>query len=119
MAGESHTLRFASGERSRGLARTQVSETNAVQHAQTVTDLRNVAKESNRFAHGHVQHIVNVLAAITHVEYLLFEARAFALFADEFDVGEELHLDRHRAVALTDFAATAGHVERKVRGIEP
>ena len=61
---------------------------------------------------------MDVLAAITHVEYLLFEARAFALFTDEFDVGEKLHLDRHRAVALTDFTATAGHVERKMRGIE-
>ena len=61
---------------------------------------------------------MNVLAAITHVKYLLLEASAFTFFADEFDVGEKLHLDRHRAVALTDFTTTAGHVERKMRGIE-
>ena len=37
----------------------------------------------------------------------LLEARAFALLADQFDIGQELHLDRHGAVALAGFAAAA------------
>ena len=42
------------------------------------------------------------------------EARAFAFVADQFDVGQELHLHRHRAVALAGFAAAAGNIEGKM-----
>ena len=59
---------------------------------------------------------MNILSAIAHFEDAAFEARAAAFFADQFDVGEKLHLDGDGAVALTGFAAAAGHVERKMSG---
>ena len=65
-----------------------------------------------------VQNFVNVLAAIAHFQDLRLVARAFALFADQFDIGEKLHLHGDRAVALAGFAASAGDIEGKVPGAE-
>src|SRR5437764_452742 len=104
MRRELDSLRFTARKRRRRLAQAKITQAYFIQHAQTICDLIYVAEEGDRLAHSHVQNIVNVLAAITHVEDLLFEARAFAFFADEFDVREKLHLDRDRAVALTNFA---------------
>src|SRR5512147_1046497 len=61
---------------------------------------------------------MNVLALIANGEHLRLVTRAFALFADEFDVGEELHLDGNGAVALAGFAASAGDVEGEVSSRE-
>ena len=58
------------------------------------------------------------LPVIANLQHLRLVARAFALLADQFDVRQELHLDRHCAVALAGFAAPAGNVERKVSGAE-
>jgi hypothetical protein len=55
-----------------------------------------------------------ILAAITHVQNLLFETRAFALFANQLDVSEKLHLHGDGAVALANVTTAAGQVERKV-----
>ena len=96
------------------MSQAQITQTNFVEDAQLVNDFRDVAKEGDRFAHGHVQHVIDVLAAIAHVQNLLFEACALAFFADQFHVSEKLHLDGHGAVALANFATTAGHVERKM-----
>ena len=73
-------------------------------------------KKVERFADGQLQNFVNVLAVIADLEHGALEARAAAFFADEFDVGEELHLDGDGAVALAGFAAAAGNVEGKMAG---
>ena len=61
---------------------------------------------------------MNVLAAITNVQHLLLEARALAFFANQFDIGKKLHLDRHSAVALANFTTAARHIKRKVRRLQ-
>ena len=89
----------------------QISESHLVQQPQTVRDFVDVAEERNGFAHGHVQHVVDVLAAIAHVKNLLLEARAFAFLANQLNVSQKLHFDGDGAVALANFAAAARHVE--------
>ena len=42
---------------------------------------------------------MNVPAVIAHGENLRLIARAFALLADQFDIGQKLHFHRDRAVA--------------------
>ena len=49
---------------------------------------------------------MNVFAFIADIENLRLVARAFAVFTDEFDVGEKLHLHGHGAVALARFTST-------------
>src|SRR5688572_27036201 len=108
---ELDALSFTTGKRRRRLAQPQITKTHIVQHAQAVRDLRHFAEERDRLAHGHAQHFVNVLAAVANVENLLFESRALALFTHQLDVGEKLHLDRHRSVTLADLATPAGKIE--------
>ena len=100
------------------MAQPQVTQSDFIQHAQTVRNLRHFAKEADRLAHSHAQHFVNVLAAITNVENLLLESRSFALLANQFDVGEKLHLHCDRAVALANLTTPAGKIEREVRRIK-
>src|SRR6185503_43147 len=105
-------------QRRRGLAQPQVTEPDVIQYAQAVRDLLHFTKETDRLANSHVQHFVNILPAITNVENLLLEARAFALLAHQLDVGKKLHLHGDRAVALANLAAPAWKIEREVRRIE-
>ena len=60
----------------------------------------------------------DVFALVFDVENLVAETRAAAIFAGQFDIGQKLHLDRDRSAALTGLAASAGHVERKMRRVE-
>ena len=59
---------------------------------------------------------MNVFPVIAHFQDAALEARAAAFFADELNVREKLHFHGDGAVALTGFAATAGHVEGKMAG---
>ena len=59
---------------------------------------------------------MNVLALVANLEHLRLVARAFAFVADQFDVGEKLHFDGDRAIALAVLAAAAGNVEGKMSG---
>ena len=61
---------------------------------------------------------MDVLASIANVQNIGLVTRALALFADQLNVGQELHLDGDGAVALANLAAAAGDVERKVPGAE-
>ena len=70
------------------------------------------------FAHGELQHFVNIFVAVAHFQHAALEARAAAFLADQLHVGEELHLHGDRAVALAGFAAAAGDVEGEMAGGE-
>ena len=77
------------------------------------------AKKVKRLAHGHLQHVVNILLLVAHVEHAALVARAAALLADQFHVGQKAHFHGHGAVALARFAAAAGNIEGKMPGSEP
>ncbi len=59
---------------------------------------------------------MNVFPVITDLQNAALEPRAPALFTDEFDVRQKLHLHGDRAVALAGFAAASRHIEGKMPG---
>ena len=61
---------------------------------------------------------MHILAAIAYIQNLLLEARAVAFLTNELYIRKKLHLYRNRAIALANFAATAGQVEGEARRIE-
>lgn len=69
------------------------------------------------FAYGELEDLMDVETLVCDLEDLGLEAGAFAVFANQFDIGEELHFDGDGAVALAGFAATAGDVEGEVAGL--
>ena len=101
------------------LPEAQIAQSYVVEHAQARRDLRMRGEERERLAHGHLQHVVDTFVLAPHLEHAALVARAAALFAHQLHVGEEAHLDRHRAVALARLAAPARNVERKMPGGQP
>ena len=113
---ELDALRFAARERRGRLPEPQVPESDVVEHFEPVHQLRRRVEELHRFAHGELQGFVDVAAVVLDLEDAALVARAAAVFADELDVGEELHLDGDGAIALARFAAAARDVEREMSG---
>src|SRR5688572_1531663 len=75
-------------------------------------------KETDGFADRQAQHFVNVQPLVLHLERAALVPRALALFANQFDIREELHFYRNRAVSLAHFAAPTRNIEGEMpRGI--
>ena len=114
--GEFQALGFASREGGGGLPQAQVAETDFTQHLQLRNDFRDVAEKREGFPHGHLQHVVDVFSMEFDVEDAALETRAAAFFANQLDVGEELHFDGDSAVALAGLTAATRNVEGKMPG---
>ena len=99
------------------MAEPQIAQADLIEYLQLLGDLRNIGEEQQGFADGHVEHLIDVLALVENFEDAALVSRAFAFFADQFDVGEKLHLDGNGSIALADFAAAAGNIERKAAGV--
>src|ERR1035441_7427170 len=61
---------------------------------------------------------MNVLAVIADFQNFRLVTHALAFFANQFNIGEELHFHGDRTVTLAAFATSAGNVEGKMsRGV--
>ena len=106
-----HALRLAARQRRRRLAEPHVAEADVDQRLQVPRDRRLVREELERLLDRHVEHLGDVLALERDVERVAVVALALAHLARHVHVGEEVHLDLDRAVALARLAAAALHVE--------
>ena len=61
--------------------------------------------------HRHLQHLIDVLAFVAHLQGLPVVPLALAHLAGHVDVGEEVHLNFQQAVALAGLAAPAPDIE--------
>jgi len=107
-------LGLASRQGSRRLSQAQVTEADIPNHLELSDERRLGRKEGDRLLHGHVEDVVDILPSGGDLEDLLLETRPLAFFADQFDVGEKLHLDRDCSGTLADFAAPTWEVEREM-----
>ncbi len=115
-----HPLRFPAGKRRRRLPQPHVAQPNLLEHRQLVDNLRVARKKAQRFAHRHLQHLINAPALVVDLQRARLVARPVALLAGQLHIGQKLHLDRHRPVALAHIAAAPRHIEREVpRGVPP
>ena len=70
-----------------------------------------ILEELGGLLDGHLEDVVDVLAAVADLERLVVEALAAAVVADDLDVRQELHRHRLHAGARAALAATAVDVE--------
>src|SRR5579863_9554030 len=77
-----HALRLAARESRRRLPQSQISQPNFFERPQFLSDLGHLGKELQRFLHGQVEHFMNVLPAIAHVEHRRLIPRPLALLAN-------------------------------------
>lgn len=111
LAGQLHALRLAAGERRRGLAEPDVSETDFVERAQVARDGRHGLEELQALLDGHVQHLCDGLALVVDLQGLPVVARSVADLARDVHVRQEVHLDLDGAVAGAVLATAALDVE--------
>ena len=116
MRRELQALRFAAGERRRGLPQAQVTESHFVENSQLRSNFRNSREKNQCFAHRQLEHFVHIFFAIPDFEDSALESCSAAFFADELDVRQELHLHGYDSFALARFAAASRNIERKMAG---
>ena len=73
-----------------------------------------IAKELDGFVHCHVEHIVDVLSSISHVQYIVLEAFAVAGFAGKSEVCHKLHLDGDISGTLAFLASSAFGIKGEI-----
>ena len=117
LRGQLDALRLAAGERRRRLAELDVVEADVVQRLQAPAQLRDLGEELERLLDRHLEHVGDRLALEAHLERLLVVAVPVAGLARHVDVGQEVHLDLDRAVALAGLAAAAADVEGEAPGL--
>ena len=110
-ASELDSLRLAAGKRRRRLAEFDVIETHFVQRAKLVGHGGDVLEMGQRLLHVHLQHFGDRLAFEADLQRLAVEAMAFAHRASDPDIGEKIHFQLRRAVALARLATAAADVE--------
>mgnify|MGYP003348179099 CR=1 FL=1 len=97
---ELDALRLAAGERGRGLSQREVTEADRVECGEFVDDARDVAEKREGLADRHVEHVGDRPPVEQDLERLAVEAPSPAARARRVSVGEELHVELDRAVAL-------------------
>ena len=117
LAGELHALGFAAGERGGGLAEVDVAEAYVDEGLELLVDGGDVLEDGDGVFDGEVEDVGDGVAVELYAEGLLVVAAAVADFAEDVDVGEEVHLDAALAFALAGFAAAALDVEAEAAGL--
>ena len=110
-AGELHPLRLAAGEGGGGLAEMEVVEADITERFQLAGDIGGIGKERAGLADLHAEQIGDIFSLPAHFERVAGKSRATANFTGHPHIGEEIHIEPHRAISLAGLAAAAGHVE--------
>ena len=109
--GQLDALRLATGKGGGGLPQLDVPEPHVKKGAELVGDGGNVGEELDGLLHIHLQHVVDGLAFIAHLQRFVVVAFSPARLARDVHVRQEVHLDGFYASAATLLAAAAHHVE--------
>ena len=117
LAGELHALGFAAGERGGGLAEMDVAEAYVDEGLQLLVDGGDVFEDGDGVFDRQVEQVGDAVAVELYRERLLIVAASVTYFAEDVDVGQEVHLDAALAFALAGLAAAALHVEGEAAGL--
>ena len=116
-----HALTLAARQRATRLTQLHIPYTYILQRLQPVDNLltcRIFGEKLYRLINRHLQHIVNVLAAIQYIQHILLKAFALAVLALQHHIRHKLHLYPYRSLALAGFAPTTWRVKREMRWCE-
>ncbi len=80
-------------------------------------DRRDVFEDRDGVGDGQVEEVGDAVAVELYREGLLIVTATVTYFAEDVDVGEEVHLDAALAFALAGFAASALDVEGEAAGL--
>src|SRR5436190_1089099 len=110
---ELHALRLAARDGRRRLAELDVLEADVVQCLQPAPQLRDLREEAEGLLDRHLQDVGDRLPLEADLKGLTVVAPSVAGLARNVDVGQEVHLDLDRPVALARLTAATADVERE------
>ena len=76
-----------------------------------------IGEKFNGLIDRHLQQVVNIRAAVLHIENLLAETFAMTLFTLQYYIGHELHLHHDTALSFADLAAASFLIETEEIGL--
>ena len=106
-------LRLTAGQRRGGLTQLNIAETDLAHSLQSACDLGHVGEELTCFIYRHIQHLIDVLALVAHLERFLVVAAALAHVTGNVHIRQKVHFDFEQAVTRTRLAAAALDIERE------
>ena len=111
LGGQLHALRLAAREGRGALTEAHVAQAHLHERVEVAGDARDRREELCGLRDRHVEHVRDGLALVLDLQGFAVVASAMADLAGYVHVGQEVHLDLQRAVALTGLAASALHIE--------
>lgn len=106
-----YALRFTARKRGCRLTELDITKPHIMERLELAPKRGDLAEEFEGFIHGHLEHFVDVLALVGHLQRFAIVARTIAHFTIHVHIGEEVHLDLLLAVALARFAASTCNIE--------
>src|SRR5713226_5828495 len=113
------TLGLTAGERRRGLAELQITETHLLEVPEATGEPRMAMQSLDRLVHCPLERPSDAEPLQLDVEHFALEPRSAADFAGHEDVGEEHHFDEHVPGAFARLASSTRDVERERTGRIP
>ena len=113
------TLRLTAGERCRGLAELEITETDLLEVPEAAREPRVTMQSLDRLVDGPLERPSDAEPLQLDVEHFALEPRSAADFAGHEDVGQEHHFDEHVPGAFARLAASTRDVERERAGCKP
>ena len=115
--GQFQSLRLASRERGGRLTEREVVESDVSQGLQSSSDGGFAAEVGKCFFDGHVQHVGDRAASMSHFEHVSPKSSASTFGTGGPDIGQELHVDLNLSTSATHFTSSAtGGIETEVPG---
>ncbi|BAC18317.1 conserved hypothetical protein [Corynebacterium efficiens YS-314] len=111
LGGQFHALCLTTGQRGRGLAETDISQSHINQGGKVAVDGLDRFEELRRLGDRHVEDLGDVLAFVVHLEGFTVVAFALADLTRDVHIGQEVHLDLQGAITLAGLAPATLDVE--------
>ena len=111
LRGQLDSLGLAAGQLRGRLSQPDVPQSHVIQGLYLPGDRGHILKELKRFLHGHIQHIVDILSLVLHVQGLTVIPFAAADLAGHIYIRQEMHFNLDDAVSAARFAPSALYVE--------
>src|SRR5437764_14975957 len=105
-------LRFTAAQCRTRLAEFEITQASIAQSFEPARDLRERAKELDRFIDAQFQHLRDIFSPILNIERLAIEAAAAARFAAHKRWRQKIHFQLDRASAFAAGATPLLAVER-------
>src|SRR3984957_16668760 len=94
-----------------------VAEADVDEGLEVLVDGGDVLEEGKRVVDGQIEDVRDGVAVEFYGEGFLVVAATVADFAEDVDVGQEIHFNAALTLALAGFTASSLHVEGKTSGL--